>query len=168
VLDRIDEVAAPGVTINPDDNSYGANELMPGPASPLIHEKCVAMADWTSAQLAVIHRAGELRVAAHRADGTLRPSAIVWHVVVDGQLYIRSVRGEDGALYRAARRTGTGAADAGPVHAEVRFTTDDSCNEAIDRAYRVKYGNGSPVRAITSPTATATTLRIDRRNESRT
>lgn len=27
VLDRIDELVAPGVTINPDDNSYGAHEL---------------------------------------------------------------------------------------------------------------------------------------------
>jgi aryl-alcohol dehydrogenase-like predicted oxidoreductase len=27
VLDRIDGLVAPGVTLNPDDNSYGANEL---------------------------------------------------------------------------------------------------------------------------------------------
>ena len=27
VLDRIDELVAPGVTMNPDDNSYGTNEL---------------------------------------------------------------------------------------------------------------------------------------------
>ena len=27
ILDRIDELVAPGVTINPDDNSYGAHEL---------------------------------------------------------------------------------------------------------------------------------------------
>lgn len=29
VLDRIDELVAPGVTMNPDDNSYGASELTP-------------------------------------------------------------------------------------------------------------------------------------------
>lgn len=29
VLDRIDRIVAPGVTINPDDNSYGAHELTP-------------------------------------------------------------------------------------------------------------------------------------------
>jgi aryl-alcohol dehydrogenase-like predicted oxidoreductase len=29
VLDRIDELVAPGVTVNPDDNSYGAHELGP-------------------------------------------------------------------------------------------------------------------------------------------
>jgi aryl-alcohol dehydrogenase-like predicted oxidoreductase len=27
VLDRIDQLVAPGVTVNPDDNSYGAHEL---------------------------------------------------------------------------------------------------------------------------------------------
>jgi hypothetical protein len=29
VLDHIDGLVAPGVTINPDDNSYGAVELAP-------------------------------------------------------------------------------------------------------------------------------------------
>jgi len=29
VLDRIDELVAPGVTLNPDDNSYGTAELAP-------------------------------------------------------------------------------------------------------------------------------------------
>ena len=28
VLDRIDALVAPGVTINPEDNSYGAHELL--------------------------------------------------------------------------------------------------------------------------------------------
>ena len=29
VLDRIDQLVAPGVTVNPDDNSYGTHELTP-------------------------------------------------------------------------------------------------------------------------------------------
>ena len=29
ILDRIDQLVAPGVTINPDDNSYGEAELTP-------------------------------------------------------------------------------------------------------------------------------------------
>ncbi len=29
ILDRIDELVAPGVTVNPDDNSYGEAELTP-------------------------------------------------------------------------------------------------------------------------------------------
>jgi len=66
------------------------------------------MSDWNSAELAAIDADGELRVAAHRPDGTLRTPRIVWHVVVDDHLYIRSVRGVDGAWYRGVQRTGTG------------------------------------------------------------
>lgn len=29
VLDRIDEIVSPGVTVNPDDDSYGQHELVP-------------------------------------------------------------------------------------------------------------------------------------------
>jgi aryl-alcohol dehydrogenase-like predicted oxidoreductase len=29
ILDRIDAIVAPGVTVNPDDNSYGTHELVP-------------------------------------------------------------------------------------------------------------------------------------------
>ena len=121
------------------------------------------MTDWTTADLATIDRDRELRVAARRRDGTLRPPTIVWHVVVDGNLYIRSVRGQDGAWYKAARRTRMGSIAVGGVQSEVMFTADDTHNEAIDLAYHAKYGSGSPVRAITSPIATTTTLRIDPR-----
>src|SRR5690348_592908 len=122
----------------------------------------ITMTSWTSADLAAVDRAGELRIAAHRPDGTVRSPTIVWHVVVDDALFLRSVRGEDGAWYRAVQRTGTGTIDAGGVHAEVTFTPDHDHDAAIDAAYRTKYGTGSPVRAITSAVATATTLRVDR------
>ncbi|WP_454043676.1 DUF2255 family protein [Cellulosimicrobium sp. Marseille-Q8652] len=121
------------------------------------------MADWTPADLAAIDRDGELRVAAHRLDGTLRTPRTVWHVVVDGALYVRSVRGQDGAWYRGVRQTSTGAVDSGGVHAEVTFTRDDTRDDAIDTAYHAKYGDGSAVQAITAPTARTTTLRIDPR-----
>ncbi|WP_419702978.1 DUF2255 family protein [Promicromonospora sp. NFX87] len=121
------------------------------------------MSTWTPEDLAAIDDDGELRVAAHRPDGTLRAARIVWHVVVGKALFIRSVRGQDGAWYRGVLRTGTGAIDAGGVHTEVTFTPDDGQDEAIDQAYHAKYGDGSAVRSITSPIATATTLRVDPR-----
>ena len=121
------------------------------------------MTDWSPADLAAIDGDGELHVAAHRPDGTLREPRIVWHVVTGGALFIRSVRGTDGAWYRGVQRTGTGEIDAGGVRAEVTFTRDDAHDDAVDRAYHAKYGNGSPVRAITSPAATPTTLRVDPR-----
>jgi hypothetical protein len=121
------------------------------------------MPDWTPDDLAAIDGDGELHVAARRPDGTLHTPRIVWHVVVDGHLFIRSVRGEDGAWYRGVRRTGTGEIDAGGVRADVTFTPDDARDAAIDLAYHAKYGDGSAVTSITSPTATATTLRVDPR-----
>lgn len=121
------------------------------------------MGDWDQATLATIDHAGEMHLAAHRPDGTLRPATIVWHVVLDGAVFVRSVRGAEGAWYRAARRTGSGTIRAGSAQAEVTFTPDDTHDTAIDRAYQAKYGNGAPVRAITSAEATATTLRLDPR-----
>jgi hypothetical protein len=111
------------------------------------------MTDWTPTDLAAIDADAELRVAADRPDGTLTTPRIVWHVVVDGGLYIRSVRGTEGTWYRGVERTGTGEIDAGGVHAEVTFTHNDAHDDAIDRAYHAKYGGGSPVRAITSRSA---------------
>ncbi|CAM3541043.1 DUF2255 domain-containing protein [Occultella aeris] len=119
------------------------------------------MTTWNPDDLAAIDNVGELDVAAHRPDGTLRNSRVVWHVVVDGALYIRSVRGQEGAWYRGVQRTGTGVVDAGGVHAEVTFTRDDTHDASIDAAYRAKYGGGSAVVAITNAVATATTLRVD-------
>ena len=121
------------------------------------------MPDWNPEDLATIDRDGELQVAAFRPDGSLRTPRIVWHVVVNGSLYMRSVRGESGGWYRGARRTGSGVIDTGALRAEVTFLPDDTHDEAIDRGYRDKYGNGSAVASITSPVARATTLRVEPR-----
>src|ERR1700712_4685311 len=65
-------------------------------------------------------------------------------------------RREDGTQVR-----GQGRIESGGVSKDVVFTRDDSRDAEIDAAYRAKYGTGSPVRAITSATATSTTLRVD-------
>ncbi|MED5803852.1 DUF2255 family protein [Gordonia sp. Z-3] len=122
------------------------------------------MSKWNPGDLDAIDNDGELHIAAHRPDGTLRKSVIVWHVVVDDNLYLRSVRGDSGAWYKGVQRTGTGVIDAGGVRADVTFTRDNEHDDAIDAAYRAKYGTGSAVQAITSATATATTLRVDPAN----
>jgi|SRR5690625_3429592 len=121
------------------------------------------MTSWNPTDLTAIDEAGESTVAAHRPDGTLRTPRIIWHVVTGGALFIRSVRGPEGAWYRGVQRTGTGVFDAGGVHAEVAFTRDDAHDAEIDEAYRTKYGTGPAVQAITNPLATTTTLRVDPR-----
>ena len=121
------------------------------------------MTEWNADDLATIDRAGELRVAAQRSDGTLSTPRIVWHVVVNGSLYMRSVRGDAGGWYRGVRKTGAGTIDTGAVHAAATFISDDTHDEAIDRGYRDKYGSNPAVASITSPAARATTLRVEPR-----
>ncbi|WP_344094950.1 DUF2255 family protein [Microbacterium deminutum] len=118
---------------------------------------------WTGQELAELDRASEVRVAGRRADGSSRTLTIVWHVVVDGDLYLRSVNGPDGQWYKGVARHLEGFVHWGNIIREVSFTLDASHDDEIDAAYFVKYGNGSPSRSITSPLAKQTTLRVDPR-----
>jgi hypothetical protein len=61
------------------------------------------MTTWDPDRLAGLDAEGEMTVAGHRPDGTLRTPRIVWHVVVDDRLWIRSVRGTSGGWYLPGR-----------------------------------------------------------------
>ncbi|NQX26597.1 DUF2255 family protein [Microbacteriaceae bacterium VKM Ac-2854] len=119
------------------------------------------MTEWTEDELSTIGRAGELRIAGRRTDGTLRRLVIIWQVRVDDRIYVRSVNGPDAAWFRGTQLRGEGRIESGGIGKDVVFTRDDSADAEIDAAYRAKYGSGSAVRAITSATATSTTLRVD-------
>ena len=121
------------------------------------------MTAWTSDELDKIGRAGELRIAGRRADDSLRKLVIIWQVRVGDDIYVRSVNGPDAAWFRGTQARGEGRIESGGVSKDVVFTRDDTKDAEIDEAYRLKYGNGSPVRSITSPLATSTTLRVDPR-----
>ncbi|WP_243076272.1 DUF2255 family protein [Microbacterium sp. SS28] len=121
------------------------------------------MTGWTDTELRELDRSGEVRVAGRRADGTSRTLTIVWHVVVDGKLYLRSVKGPGGEWYKGVARHFEGFLRWGANTRAVAYTLDPSHDDAIDKAYFAKYGNGSPSRSITSPLAKQTTLRVDPR-----
>ncbi|QKJ20513.1 DUF2255 family protein [Microbacterium hominis] len=119
--------------------------------------------NWTDAELSELDRAGEVRVAGRRADGSSRTLTIVWHVVVDGVLYLRSVKGESGEWYKGVARHFEGFLRWGATTREVKYILDPRRDDAVDAAYFAKYGTGSPSQAITSPTAKKTTLRVEPR-----
>jgi hypothetical protein len=119
------------------------------------------MATWTAQQLSSLERADEIRVAGRRDDGTLRPLVIIWHVVVDGVVYVRSVKGARGQWFAGVLRHRTGAISWNGQTQDVVFTPDGAQDAAIDSAYAAKYGNGSATRAIVNEIARLTTLRID-------
>lgn len=121
------------------------------------------MASWTAEELEELHRAHEVRVAGRRADGSSRTLTIVWHVVVEGTLYLRSVKGPAGQWYKGVMRHHQGFLSWDGTPREVVFTLDGSRDPEIDVAYAAKYGNGYATRSITNALSKETTLRIDPR-----
>lgn len=121
----------------------------------------VGMTDWTASELDTLDRIGEIRVAGRRDDDTLRPLVIIWHVVVDGALYVRSVRGPDGKWYQGVMRRMEGAIAWDDQTRDVSYVHDLEHEAAIDSAYFAKYGRGSSSQSLMSAEVKATTLRID-------
>ena len=121
------------------------------------------MADWTTEELDTIGAADELEIAARRPDGTLRPYVTIWVVRVGDDLYVRSYRGRDGAWFRSVLRHPEGRIRAGGVERDVAFEdSGDTDRDAIDQAYRAKYGRypSAYVDPMVSAAARAATLRL--------
>lgn len=126
-------------------------------------------ANWTEAELSAIGETDEVELATRRTDGSLRSERTVW-IVRDGTgVYVRSVNGVTAAWYRGVQSAHQGHLTAGRISRDVEFVevgdhtgSRDDLDNALDAAYRAKYGQWSgPVAHITSATARATTLRVD-------
>ena len=118
---------------------------------------------WSADELDRIDAQDELRIAARRRDGSLRDPVIIWVVRDDDELYVRSVNGPDAAWFRATRARHEGHVSAGGVEKDVAFeATGGGLDDRLDAAYRSKYRRYSEntLRAITSPQARSTTLRL--------
>jgi len=118
---------------------------------------------WTPDELDRIDAQDELQIAARRRDGSLRRPVIIWVVRDDDELYVRSVNGPDAAWHRATRTRHEGHVSAGGVEKDVGFEpVGGGLDDRLDAAYRSKYRRYSEntLRAITSPQARSTTLRL--------
>jgi hypothetical protein len=109
-----------------------------------------------------LEAAKEVRIATRAADGTVHRT-IIWVVVEDGRIYIRSVNGAtarwhreavarpDVALHVHGRRLlfrAVPATDASSIAA---------CSAGLERKYKRSYS----VRAMVAPSVLGTTLRLD-------
>jgi len=103
--------------------------------------------------------ADEIRVSSRRADGTLRPFVPIWGVVVGGALYVRSQAGPQNGWYRRALASGTGRVRGHGTELDVTFARAlNADNEAIDAAYRAKYGYFGDISGIVGPALWEVTL----------
>ena len=124
------------------------------------------MSGWTTDELRAIGEAEELRSASRRPDGSLRKAIIIWVVRHGDELYVRSAYGPDNPWFVRARRSGSGRITAGGVEHDVTFVdpgADAELHEALDAAYRAKYGSHPPrvVATVVGPELVSTTLRLD-------
>lgn len=119
---------------------------------------------WTQQDLAEIDGHDELDVSPRRGDGSLAKPRVIWAVRVDDDVYVRSVKGAQGAWYRTTRARHEGHVITGSVDQDVSFVDvegESALEDRIDAAYRAKYRRYSgPVASITSDEARATTLRV--------
>ncbi len=119
-------------------------------------------AGWTSEELDRIGSAEELHIAPVRGDGTLGRPVPIWVVRVGDDLYVRSWRGNRGRWFRAAHASHEARISAVGVETDVKLLdAEERVDEAVDAAYREKYGRYPRyVEPMVGPQAQATTLRL--------
>ncbi|MET9070571.1 DUF2255 family protein [Streptomyces sp. NPDC004232] len=118
---------------------------------------------WTDDELDSIGHAEELEIASLRRDGNLSSQRTIWVVRLGDDIYVRSVNGPRSDWYRSTRVRREGRIQAGGATRNVAFVdADEEINEAVDAAYRTKYGHyaASIIQAITSPEASSTTMQL--------
>ncbi|MEX1133658.1 MAG: DUF2255 family protein [Acidimicrobiia bacterium] len=95
-------------------------------------------------------------------DGDQAQETIIWVVVDDGDVFIRSFRGQAGRWYRQA----IAKPDVDLIVGEDRYrfhaspATDRDSVERTSAGFRLKYGKGRSVDAMVLPGVLDTTLRL--------
>jgi hypothetical protein len=116
---------------------------------------------WTNDELRAIDAEDELPIATRRQDGTLRRPVIVWVVRQDDEVYIRSVGGRTASWFRGAQTTHDAHVEIDELAQDVTLVETDDRGDAIDAAYREKYGrHAGIVDHVLTPEARAATLKL--------
>ena len=102
----------------------------------------------------------EVRIHAGKA---LDKTAIIWVVVADNDVFIRSVTGPKGRWYKAAAADGRATLEVGDRSIPVRVTpaTDDASIERASREFLAKYSPSPYAPMMVRPEVLQTTLRLE-------
>ncbi len=112
-------------------------------------------------QLALLDETQEVHVETSSDRGTTK--TIIWIVVVDGQVYVRSVRGEPGRWYQRALTNPRVSIHVGDHAIDFRAVSVEGPGEieAVTQALRDKYPPGGSLDQMTRDEVLDTTLRLE-------
>jgi len=114
--------------------------------------------------LHLLEETDEVRIETRRDADSPEHRTIVWVVVVEGEVFVRSVRGHKGRWYHEISSNPEGALHVGERRIPVRaaHATEGSTVDAVSEAYRSKYGESSPgpTAAMVRPDVLPTTLKL--------
>ena len=113
-----------------------------------------------AATLASLRSTREVRIrtARHRNRGV-----VIWIVVADDAVFVRSVRGPAGKWFVAAAADGQATLEVDDRQLAVRVVpvTDHATIEAVSQTFLTKYATSPYARSIVAPDTLTTTLRLD-------
>jgi len=119
-------------------------------------------ARWRTEDLRFLAGARELQIAVPHADGQPGAWTPIWVVVADDEVFVRTWQRRSAGWYGRAVRTACARIRVADRSVEVIVTvTGDTDGDAVDAAYRAKYG-AAGARSMVTPEAAASTLRISR------
>lgn len=115
----------------------------------------------TDDQLDLLDRTQEVKIETLSPDGPVK--TIIWIVVEDGDVYVRSVRGASGKWYRRVLSNPLVAIHADGERIEFRAVGVDEGNviETVSSALRDKYPPGGSLDRMTDASVLDTTLRLE-------
>jgi hypothetical protein len=114
--------------------------------------------------LRLLDETKEVRIETRRDDHSPEHRTIIWVVVVEGEVFVRSVRGSRGRWYREISSNPESALHVEDTRIPVRAApaTDDTTVDAVSAAFRSKYQQSSPgsTAAMVRPEILPTTLKL--------
>ena len=114
--------------------------------------------------LRLLDETEEVRIETRRDDHSPEHRTIIWVVVVEGEVFVRSVRGQRGRWYREISSNPEGALHVEDNRIPVRAApaTEEATVDAVSAAIRSKYEETSPepTEWMVRPEVLATTLKL--------
>jgi hypothetical protein len=114
--------------------------------------------------LRLLDETKEVRIETRRDGDSPEHRTIIWVVVVEGEVFVRSVRGAKGRWYREISSNPEGALHVHNDRLTVRAApaTDEATVDAVSAAFRSKYQQSSPAstEAMVRPESLPTTVKL--------